>query len=223
MSQKVKIAPSILSADFNRLGEQILELTEAGADYIHIDVMDGHFVPNITIGPLVVKSVKKLTGVPLDVHLMIENPMKYIKEFRDAGADIITVHVEAESHIHRAVDMIKSLGSKAGVSLNPSTSLATLDEILPEIDLVLVMSVNPGFGGQKFIESSINKIKRLRKIIDDRNINVEIEVDGGITAENVSHVVKAGADVIVAGYAIFSKPNITEAIKEIRNSTVLIG
>jgi ribulose-phosphate 3-epimerase len=223
MNQEIKIAPSILSADFSRLGEQIQELTKAGADYIHVDVMDGHFVPNITIGPLVVKSVKKLTTVPLDVHLMIENPMKYIKEFSDAGADIITVHIEAESHIHRAVDMIKNLGCKAGVSLNPSTSLAMLDEILSEIDLVLVMSVNPGFGGQKFIDGSINKIKRLRKIIDDRKINVEIEVDGGITAENVNTVVKAGADVIVAGYAIFSKPNITEAIKEIRNSTLLIS
>jgi ribulose-phosphate 3-epimerase len=223
MNQKIKIAPSILSADFSRLGEQIQELTKAGADYIHVDVMDGHFVPNITIGPLIVAAVKKMTKVPLDVHLMIENPMKYIKEFSTAGADIITVHVEAESHIHRAVNMIKSLECKAGVSLNPSTSLTMLDEILSEVDLVLVMSVNPGFGGQKFIDSSINKIKRLRKIIDDRKINAEIEVDGGITAENVSTVVKAGADVIVAGYAIFSKPNITEAIKEIRNSIILIN
>jgi ribulose-phosphate 3-epimerase len=223
MNQKIKIAPSILSADFSRLGEQIQELTKAGADYIHVDVMDGHFVPNITIGPLVVESVKKQTTIPLDVHLMIENPMKYVKEFSDAGANIITVHIEAESHIHRAVNMIKNLGCKAGVSLNPSTSLTMLDEILSEIDLVLVMSVNPGFGGQKFIDSSINKIKRLRKMIDDREIDAEIEVDGGITAENVSTVVKAGADVIVAGYAIFSKPNITEAIKEIRNSTILIS
>lgn len=223
MSRKIKIAPSILSADFSRLGEQIIEMSKADIDYIHVDVMDGHFVPNITIGPLVVRSIEKVTSVPLDVHLMIENPMKYIKEFRDAGADIITVHVEAESHIHRAIDMIHNLNCKAGVSLNPSTSLSNLEETLPLVDMVLVMSVNPGFGGQKFIDSSLNKIKRLRTMLDDRNIKAEIEVDGGITAENVSNVVKAGANVIVAGYAIFSKPNIIEAIKEIRNSTASIS
>ena len=219
----VEINPSILDSDFARLGDVLAVIEKAGVKMVHLDVMDGHFVPNITIGPLVVESVKKQTTIPLDVHLMIENPMKYVKEFSDAGANIITVHIEAESHIHRAVNMIKNLGCKAGVSLNPSTSLTMLDEILSEIDLVLVMSVNPGFGGQKFIDSSINKIKRLRKMIDDREIDAEIEVDGGITAENVSTVVKAGADVIVAGYAIFSKPNITEAIKEIRNSTILIS
>jgi ribulose-phosphate 3-epimerase len=223
MDRKIKLAPSILSADFSRLGEQIEEISGAGADYIHIDVMDGHFVPNITIGPVVIESIKKLTSVPLDVHLMIENPMKYVKEFVAAGADIITMHVEAESHIHRAIDMVHNLRCRAGISLNPSTSLSTLDEMLPVVDMILIMSVNPGFGGQKFIDSSLGKITRLRRILDDKNITAEIEVDGGITAENVSQVVKAGADVIVAGYAIFSKPNLTEAIKEIRNSTVSIS
>jgi ribulose-phosphate 3-epimerase len=223
MNRKVKLAPSILSADFSRLGEQIVEISKAGIDYIHVDVMDGHFVPNITIGPVVLTSIKKLTSVPLDVHLMIENPMTYIKEFRDAGADIITVHVEAESHIHKAIDMIHGLGCKAGVSLNPSTGLFTLDEILPSVEMVLIMSVNPGFGGQKFINSSIGKIERLRQKLTNLNIKAEIEVDGGITAENVNNVIKAGADVIVAGYAIFSKPDITEAIRDIKKSMVLVS
>jgi ribulose-phosphate 3-epimerase len=223
MDNKFKLAPSILSADFSRLGEQILEISKAGIDYIHIDVMDGHFVPNITIGPLVVDSIKKLTSVPLDVHLMVEHPMDYIKQFAEAGADIITIHVEAERHIYRAIDMVHNLSCKIGISLNPSTSLDTLDEILHVIDMVLIMSVNPGFGGQKFITGSLDKIKRLRQILDNRKIKAEIEVDGGITAENVKSIVKAGADVIVAGYAIFSKQDITEAIKEIKNSVISVG
>jgi ribulose-phosphate 3-epimerase len=221
MKRKVKLAPSILSADFSRLGEQIVEISNAGSDYIHIDVMDGRFVPNITIGPVVIESIKKLTKVPLDVHLMIENPLSYVADFSKAGADIITIHTEAERHVCKAIDLIRGLGCKAGISLNPSTTLSTLDEVLPAVDMVLLMSVNPGFGGQKFIESTLGKIERLRHRLDDNKLKAEIEVDGGITAENVNTVVKAGADVIVAGYAIFSKPDISKAIREIRNSISL--
>jgi ribulose-phosphate 3-epimerase len=218
---KIKIAPSILSADFGRLGEQVVEAEKAGADYIHVDVMDGHFVPNITIGVPVVASLRKWTKLPLDVHLMIENPERHIKAFADAGADIITVHIETSPHIHRTVHLIKNSGVKAGVSLNPGTSVGLLTEILPAVDLVLVMTVNPGFGGQTFIVDTLDKIARLRAEIDSRKLTVELEVDGGINTETAPQVIKAGARVLVAGAAIFNgKQTVAEAIKRIKASAV---
>lgn len=220
-SRPVKLAPSILSADFSRLGEEIAEVTKAGADYIHVDVMDGHFVPNITIGASVVASLRSWTGLPLDVHLMIERPEVHISQFAEAGADIITVHVEACTHLHRVIEAIKSLGVKAGVALNPATPISSLDEVLPMLDLVLVMTVNPGFGGQTFIESTMTKIARLREILDDRQAKAELEVDGGINAKIAPKVVEAGAEVLVAGAAIFnSKQGAGEALKEIRKRLV---
>jgi len=218
-SPKVKLAPSILSADFGRLGEQVAEATKAGADYIHVDVMDGHFVPQITIGAPVVAAIRRWTNLPLDVHLMIEAPELEVNQFADAGADIITVHVEACSHIHRVVQLIKGLGVKAGVSLNPATPVDTLDEILSELDLVLVMTVNPGFGGQAFIEGTLDKISRLRAELDRRGLAAELEVDGGINAETAPRVVKAGARVLVAGAAVFSsQQTVQEALDKIRAS-----
>jgi ribulose-phosphate 3-epimerase len=223
MQKYIKLAPSILSADFSRVGEQIAEVTEAGADYIHIDVMDGHFVPNITIGPQVVASIRSYTKLPLDVHLMIERPYDYIAQFVDAGADIITVHIEIEGHIHRLIQNIKDSGPKAGIALNPSTPVSSLEEILPFLDIVLVMTVNPGFGGQTFISSLVDKIARLRKILNERQIGAELEVDGGITADIAPAVVKAGADVLVAGAAIFSKKQSPrKALLQIKNATKLI-
>ena len=205
---KIKVASSILNADFTRLGEQVNEALTAGADYIHIDVMDGHFVPNLTIGPMFVSALKPLTqsrGVPLDVHLMIDDPDRSIPDFILAGADILTVHVETCPHLHRTIQMIKKAGVKAGVSLNPATPLVMLEEILPEVDLVLVMTVNPGFGGQSYIQGGTQKIKRLRRMLDERNLeNVELEVDGGIHSGNIAEVVRAGATVLVAGSAIFN-------------------
>jgi len=216
---QVKLAPSILSADFARLGEQVAEATKAGADYIHIDVMDGHFVPRITIGAPVVAAIRSWTDLPLDVHLMIEAPERQINQFADAGADIITVHVEACPHIHRVVQMIKESGVKAGVSLNPGTSIDTLDEILPDLDLVLVMTVNPGFGGQTFIEDMLDKIARLRAELDRKGLATELEVDGGINAQVAPRVVQAGARVLVAGAAVFgSGQTMKEAITKIRAS-----
>jgi len=215
----VKIAPSILSADFARLGEQVAEAEAAGADYIHIDVMDGHFVPNITVGPLVVEAVRRTTRLPLDVHLMIEAPERYIARFAKAGADILTVHVEACPHLHRVVQQIKGLGVKAGVSLNPATPLASLEEILGDVDLVLVMTVNPGFGGQEFIAGMLSKIRRLRRMLDERGLKCELEVDGGINAETAPEVVAAGANVLVAGQAIFgAEEGVAEAMRRIRES-----
>ena len=219
MNNAVKLAPSILSADFGCLGEQVAEVTRAGADYIHVDVMDGHFVPNITIGPLVVAGIRPYTSLPLDVHLMIESPENYIPQFVQAGADIITVHTEACVHLHRVVESIKDLGVKAGVALNPATPLSAIDEILPVIDLVLVMSVNPGFGGQQFIESAIDKIARLRSKFGDLGLAAEIEVDGGINAEIAPRVIQAGAEVVVAGAAVFNtRENVYQTIAKIKDS-----
>jgi len=216
----IKIAPSILSADFSCLGEEVRAVDRAGADYIHVDVMDGHFVPNITIGPLVVDALRKVTGKPLDVHLMIENPDRYIPDFASAGADIITVHQEAVPHLHRTVQQIKSLGKRAGVSLNPATPVETLDVILDDLDLVLIMSVNPGFGGQTFIPSALDKIRALRQRITQRGLATELQVDGGVKLDNIRDVVAAGADVLVAGSAVFGTDNYAATITALRQRAV---
>jgi ribulose-phosphate 3-epimerase len=216
----IKLAPSILSADFARLGEQIDEVVRAGVDYIHVDVMDGHFVPNITIGAPVVASIRPVTSLPLDVHLMIEHPEQFISEFVKAGADIITVHVEACPHLRKTIRLIKELGAKAGVSLNPPTPLSAIEEFLPHVDLVLVMSVNPGFGGQSFIPETLPKIASMRKMLDDRGLSAELEVDGGINADNAPDIVKAGADVLVAGNSVFrAKEGIARAMRRLREAT----
>jgi len=216
---QIKLAPSILSADFSRLGEQVAEVAKAGADYIHVDVMDGHFVPQITIGAPVVAAIRRWTKLPLDVHLMIEAPERQIGQFADAGADIITVHIEACPHIHQAVQMIKESGVKAGVAVNPGTPIDTMREVLPSLDLVLVMTVNPGFGGQNFIDAMLDKVARLRAELDERGLAAELEVDGGINAEVAPKVVKAGARVLVAGAAVFnSEQTVNEALKKIRAS-----
>jgi len=202
----VKISPSILSADFARLGEQVREAEAAGVEWIHVDVMDNQFVPNLTIGPLIVKALRSITNLPLDVHLMIENPESIIPDFIKAGADIITVHVETCPHLHSAIQQIKELSAKAGVTLNPATPLNTLEEILPYVDMVLIMSVNPGFGGQSYIPTSTKKIAKLRKMLDERGLTgVEIEVDGGVKTRNAAEIVAAGANILVAGSAIFNK------------------
>ena len=214
----IKIAPSILSADFSRLGEEVREVDLAGADYIHIDVMDGHFVPNITIGPLVVEALRKVTKKPLDVHLMIENPDEFIPTFIEAGADIVTIHQETVVHLNRTINLIKSLGKKVGVSLNPATPVETLDLVLDELDLVLIMSVNPGFGGQKFIPSALDKIRAVRQRISLSGRAIDLQVDGGIKIDNIADAVAAGADVLVAGSAIFSTDDYTATIAALRQN-----
>ncbi len=216
--KELAIAPSILSADFAKLGEEVTAIDKAGADWIHVDVMDGRFVPNITIGPLIVEALRPVTQKPLDVHLMIVEPEKYVEDFAKAGADHIYVQAEACPHLHRNLSQIKDLGVKAGAVLNPSTSLNTLEYCLELCDLVLIMSVNPGFGGQSFIESQVQKIQDLRKLCDSKGLDPWIEVDGGIKANNAWKVIEAGANAIVSGSGVFNQPDYAEAIRGIRNS-----
>ncbi|APM38746.1 ribulose-phosphate 3-epimerase [Clostridium kluyveri] len=212
----IKIAPSILSADFSKLGEEIKSLDKCKADLVHIDVMDGSFVPNISFGIPIIKSIKHLTKIPFDVHLMIEEPARYVKDFVDAGADIITVHFEADRHLDRTIDYIKSLGVKASVALNPATLVDNVKYLIPKLDMILIMSVNPGFGGQKYIEYCDSKIKHVRELADKYNENLMIEVDGGITKDNIARVVRKGADVIVAGSSVFKGGAIEDNIRILR-------
>ncbi|MFJ8063865.1 ribulose-phosphate 3-epimerase [Psychrobacillus sp. NPDC096426] len=214
----VKIAPSILAANFAKLGEEVLEVEKAGAELIHIDVMDGHFVPNITMGPIVVEALRPLTTLPLDVHLMIENADQYIEAFAKAGADYITVHVEACPHLHRTIQLIRSFGVKPGVVLNPHTPIETIQHVLEDIDMVLFMTVNPGFGGQKFIHSVVPKVKQLADIIRERNLSIEIEIDGGINEETIKPCVEAGATILVAGSAIYNAPDKAKALQAIKEA-----
>jgi ribulose-phosphate 3-epimerase len=215
-----KIAPSILSADFKRLGEEVESIEQAGADYVHIDVMDGHFVPNITIGPGIVKAVRGATQLSLDVHLMISNPDNFIEDFAESGADIITVHAEATNHLHRSIQHIKKAGARPAVSLNPASPLQMIEYVLDDLDMVLLMTVNPGFESQEFIPEILPKIKRLKEIIDDRGLNIEIEVDGGINPENIALISSAGADVFVAGSAIFYSDDYAKTIRKMRKRIV---
>lgn len=216
----IKLAPSILSADLLKLEAHVNEVEENGADYIHVDVMDGHFVPNITFGSVMVSTLKRITRLPLDVHLMISEPDKYVSEFADAGADIITVHPETCIHLHRTIQLIKDSGAKAGVSLNPATEISTINTIAADLDLVLLMSVNPGFGGQKFINSVLGKIEELARLKSENNYLFEIEVDGGINPDTANRVAKAGAEVLVAGNAVFKQPDIGQACHDIINSVI---
>lgn len=217
MNRIVKIAPSILSADFSKLGEEIKLVDEGGADVIHYDVMDGHFVPNMTIGPLVLKDIRKCTKLPIDVHLMISNPDLYITDFAKAGADMISVHQETCKHLHRTIQLIKENSCKAGVVLNPHTPLNTLDEILPLLDFVLIMSVNPGFGGQKLIPETLTKITKLKTILAERGLgHIEIEIDGGVKIDNIKEVIDAGTDIIVSGSGIYNAPDPQEMIQRMK-------
>lgn len=211
-----KLAPSLLSADFSDLKNEIRKAEEGGADLFHLDIMDGHFVPNLTFGPMIVEAIRKLTNLPLDSHLMISNPDQYIDEFRKVGSDIITVHFETCTHLHRTIMKIKQTGAKAGVSINPATPVYAIEEIIDYVDILLIMSVNPGFGGQKFIETSLRKIVQAKKMIMERNLNVEIEVDGGIDLDNVELLLEAGADIIVAGSSIFKSNDVTKTVKKFK-------
>ena len=218
---EIKIAPSILSADFSRLGEQVAEAAQAGADYIHVDIMDGQFVPNLTIGAPVVKAIRRWTDVPLDVHMMVAEPDRFISDFVDAGADTITVHAEAATHLHRVVHQVKETGARVGVAINPATPVNVLDTLLPDLDQVLVMTVNPGFGGQSFIHSTVDKISRVRAWLDDAGLGAELEVDGGINAVTAPIAASAGARVLVAGSAIFNPDlSVADAIAGLRASLV---
>lgn len=216
MSQRVLVAPSLLSADFGRLAEEVRAVEAAGADWLHVDVMDGRYVPNLTLGPVVVEAIKRAATRPLDVHLMIVEPERYVEAFAKAGADRLTVHVEACTHLHRVVEQIRQAGAKPQVVLNPATPLAAVEEILGEVELVLLMSVNPGFGGQRFIESTVDKVRRLRAMVEARGLAVEIEVDGGINAETGRRVVEAGASVLVAGSYVFGAKDYAAAIRSLR-------
>lgn len=212
----IKIAPSVLSADFARLEQEIAKVETAGADLLHVDIMDGHFVPNLTFGPPVVNSIRRVSKLPFDVHLMVEKPEMYIKPFAEAGADILTVHVEATTHLHRLIQSIKDCNVRAGVALNPATPLCSIEEILMDLDLVLVMSVNPGFGGQKFIPAALDKVRRLKSLLTDRKANALIEVDGGVSAANSAELIAAGVDILVAGSAIYGSPDCKAAIAAIK-------
>jgi len=210
-----EIAPSILSADFTRLAEEIKAVEEGGAQVLHVDVMDGHFVPNITIGLPVVKSLRKATNLTIDCHLMIEEPSRYAVKFVEAGADMVSVHVEADVHLQRTLTAIREAGGKSGIAINPATPLNALEEALPFADFILLMSVNPGFGGQKFIHTSVDKLRRLRRMIDERELKTRIEIDGGIDARNIQNIVESGAEIIVAGSAVFGEGKPTEAVREL--------
>jgi ribulose-phosphate 3-epimerase len=220
LQRNIEIAPSILSADFSCLGDQIQAVERGGAGVLHVDVMDGHFVPNITVGLPVVKSLAKFTRLPIDTHLMITDPGTYAVQFVEAGAQMVSVHVEVDAHLHRTAMAIKAAGAQAGVVLNPSTPVGAVEEALQFVDYVLVMSVNPGFGGQKFIPQTLDKVKRLRQMIVERQLNVRIEIDGGVDRSNIKKVVAAGAEIIVAGSAIFGKPDAEAAVRELREATV---
>jgi ribulose-phosphate 3-epimerase len=217
----IEIAPSILSADFSRLGAQIETVERAGASLLHVDVMDGRFVPNITVGLPVVKAISRATRLPIDAHLMIVEPGRYAEQFVDAGAQMVSVHIEADPHLHRTLTAIRAAGARAGIAINPATALSALDEALKFADYVLLMSVNPGFGGQEFIPASLDKVRRLRKMIDERGLKIRIEIDGGIDSDNIAEVVGAGAEIIVSGSAIFGAPDAAVALRQLREATVL--
>lgn len=218
MSGKTLIAPSVLSSDFSKLGDEVEAVVAAGADWVHLDVMDGHFVPNITVGPLVLEAVRKITKLPIDAHLMIDHPDQYVAEFVKAGANYISVHVEASRHLHRSIQLIRSLGAKAGIALNPHTPVAAMGYILDEVDFILVMTVNPGFGGQKFIPAAFKKVAELDQMRREHKLNFQIEIDGGVKVENIAEVSAAGVDIFVAGSAIFQSNNYADTIAEMRRS-----
>jgi ribulose-phosphate 3-epimerase len=216
----VEIAPSILSADFTRLGEEIAAVERGGAGLVHVDVMDGHFVPNLTVGLPVVKSIARATRLPIDAHLMINEPGRYAEQFVEAGAQMVSIHIEIDPHLHRTLSAIRAKGALAGIAVNPTTPLTALDEALPYSDYVLIMSVNPGFGGQKFIKTSLDKVRRLKRMIDERGLKTRIEIDGGIDRTNIAEVVAAGAEIIVAGSAVFGQPDPAQSVRELREATL---